>query len=173
MPKQVLVTTGDLKEDYDIIGPVYFQVSNKGIFSSALSDLVEKYSRQIQKVKDKNLISAHKRDWGFLYGEWSTGQNQFEKAFFVAVEELKERARIFGANAIICMRQDIDLDTNAFQFFYLQIYGTAVKLKREIEEIDEDSIDEKVENGFEICPNCGHKSSIKFNICENCCSSKH
>lgn len=28
----VIVTTGDLKEDYEIIGPVYFQVSNKGLF---------------------------------------------------------------------------------------------------------------------------------------------
>ena len=32
-------------------------------------------------------------------------------------------------NAIISMRQDIDLDTNSFQFFYLQMYGTAVKFK--------------------------------------------
>ena len=26
------------------------------------------------------------------------------------------------------MRQDIDLDTNGFQYFYLQMYGTAVKI---------------------------------------------
>ena len=48
----VIVTTGDLKEDYEIIGPVYFQVSNKGLFSSTLSDLVNKYSAEIEeKVK--------------------------------------------------------------------------------------------------------------------------
>ena len=40
MERAVIVTTGDLKADYGIIGPVYFQVSNKGVFSSALSKLV-------------------------------------------------------------------------------------------------------------------------------------
>lgn len=29
----IIVTTGDLKESYDVIGPVYFQVSNKGFFA--------------------------------------------------------------------------------------------------------------------------------------------
>ena len=62
-----------------------------------------------------------------LYGEFSVGQSDFEKAFFVAVQELKKRAGLLGADAIIAMRQDIDLDTTAFQFFYLQMYGTAVK----------------------------------------------
>lgn len=64
-----------------------------------------------------------------MYGEWSVGQSDFEKAFFVAVEELKVRATMVGADAVIGMRQDIDLDTNGFQFFYLQMYGTAVKFK--------------------------------------------
>ena len=37
---------------------------------------------------------------------------------------------MLGADAIIGMRQDIDLDTNQFQAFYLQMYGTAVKFKQ-------------------------------------------
>lgn len=127
--KNIIVTTGDLKQDYEIIGPVYFQVSNKGIFSSALGKLVKKYNEEILKMKKKGTISGEKVDWGFLYGEWSVGQSDFEKAFFVAVEELKVRATMLGADAIIGMRQDIDLDTNGFQFFYLQMYGTAVKFK--------------------------------------------
>ncbi|MGH2396288.1 MAG: hypothetical protein ACRDF5_04130 [bacterium] len=43
MTPDISVTTGDLKQDYQILGPVYFQVSNKGIFSSALSKLVKQY----------------------------------------------------------------------------------------------------------------------------------
>ncbi len=31
MSENILVTTGDIKQDYEILGPVYFQVSNKGI----------------------------------------------------------------------------------------------------------------------------------------------
>lgn len=80
-------------------------------------------------MKTQGQIGDKRTDWGFLYGEFSVGQGDFEKAFFVAVQELKKRAIIVGADAIICMRQDIDLDTNAFQYFYLQMYGTAVKFK--------------------------------------------
>lgn len=37
----IIVTTGDLHKDYQVLGPVYFQVSNKGLFSSALGKLKE------------------------------------------------------------------------------------------------------------------------------------
>ena len=125
--KNVIVTTGDIKQNYEIIGPVYFQVSNKGIFSNALSDLIAKYSSEIQEMKNDGMMSEARADWGFLYGEWSVGQSQFESAFYVATQELKKRAAMLGGDAVICMRQDIDLDTNAFSYFYLQMYGTAVK----------------------------------------------
>jgi uncharacterized protein YbjQ (UPF0145 family) len=125
----MIVTTQDLKDKYDVIGPVYFQVSNKGIISSALSKLIKKYADKLAEVKKSGQMSKEKADWGFLYGEFSAGQNDFDKAFFVAVEEIKERAKLLGADAIIGLRQDIDLDTSGFQFFYLQMYGTAVKMK--------------------------------------------
>lgn len=127
--ESILVTTCDLNCDYTIIGPVYFQVSNKGIFSSSLNKLINKYHNRIEQMKKNKTMSKDKFDWGFLIGEWSVGQNEFEQAFFVAVEELKLRASLIGADAIIGMRQDIDIDTNGFQFFYLQMYGTAVKYK--------------------------------------------
>lgn len=123
----VIITTGDLKEDYEIIGPVYFQVSNKGLFSSTLSDLVNKYSAEIEDMKNHALMSERRSDWGFLWGEYSVGQNDFEKAFFVATQELKKRAVMLGGDAVVSMRQDIDLDTSGFQYFYLQMYGTVVK----------------------------------------------
>lgn len=123
----VIVTTGDLKENYEIIGPVFFQVSNKGIFSSTLSELVNKYSAEIEEMKNHALMSERRSDWGFLWGEYSVGQNDFEKAFFVATQELKKRAVMLGGDAVVSMRQDIDLDTSGFQYFYLQMYGTVVK----------------------------------------------
>ena len=126
---KVIVTTGDLHQDYEVLGPVYFQVSNKGLFGSALSNLKKKYTADIQAMKEKGTMSQDREDWGFLYGEWSVGQNDFESAFFIGTEELKKRAEMVGADAVICMRQDIDIDTNGFSYFYLQMYGTAVKLK--------------------------------------------
>lgn len=126
----IIVTTGDLTQEYEVIGPVYFQVSNKGLFGSTLSKLVDKYRKEIESLKKSGHMSDGQSDWGFLYGEWSVGQSDFEKAFFVATEELKKRADLLGANAIIAMRQDIDLDTNGFSYFYFQMYGTAVRIKR-------------------------------------------
>ena len=128
--EKMIVTTCDLKENYEIIGPVYFQLSNKGLFGSTFSNLVKEYSAKINYMKREGKLSKEKADWGFLYGEWSVGQNDFEKAFYIAVEELKKKAALLDADAIIGMRQDIDLDTNGFSYFYLQMYGTAVKYKR-------------------------------------------
>ncbi|MGN0995510.1 MAG: hypothetical protein ACI4PG_01230 [Candidatus Ventricola sp.] len=100
---KVIVTTGDLHQDYEILGPVYFQVSNKGLFGSALSNLKKKYIGEIQAIKNRGAMSQDKTDWGFLYGEWSVGQSDFEAAFFIATEELKKRAEMVGADAVICM----------------------------------------------------------------------
>lgn len=131
--KQIIVTTGDLHQAYDIIGPVYFQVSNKGFFSSTLDKLTKKYAAEIDAMKESGTMSQARADWSFLYGEWSVGQNQFESAFYIATQELKKRAALVGGDAIIGMRQDIDLDSNGFSFFYLQMYGTAVKIKEKQE----------------------------------------
>ncbi len=128
--ESIIVTTLDIKEDYEIIGPVYYQISNKGIFSNELNKKVKEYQKLLMELKEKNLSSKQKMDWSFLYGEYSLGmQNNFDNAFFIAVEELKNRAKLMGGNAVIGMRQDIDLDTNNIQYFYLQIYGTAIKIK--------------------------------------------
>jgi len=129
MSNRIIVTTGDLKNDYEVLGPVYFSVSNKGLFGSQLGTLIKKYKGEIENLKKEALLSKEKSDWGALWGEFSAGQNDFDKAFFIAVQELKTRASILNADAIIAMRQDIDLDTSGFQYFYLQMYGTAVKYK--------------------------------------------
>jgi len=129
MSNKIIVTTGDFKNDYDVIGPVYFSVSNKGLFGSQLGTLIKKYKGDIEALKKESLITPERADWGVLWGEFSAGQNDFDKAFYIAVQELKSRASILNADAIVSMRQDIDLDTNGFQYFYLQMYGTAVKFK--------------------------------------------
>lgn len=127
MSNKIIVTTGDLKNDYEVIGPVYFSVSNKGLFGSQLGTLIKKYKGEIETLKKESLLTTERADWGAIWGEFSAGQNDYDKAFFIAVQELKSRASILQADAIVSMRQDIDLDTNGFQYFYLQMYGTAVR----------------------------------------------
>ena len=129
MSNKIIVTTGDLKNEYEILGPVYFSVTNKGLFGSQLGTLIKKYKGEIENLKKDSLLSQERADWGAWWGEFSAGQNEFDKALFIAVQELKARASILQADAIVSMRQDIDLDTNGFQHFYLQMYGTAVTFK--------------------------------------------
>ncbi len=127
---EIIVTTTDLSYPYDVICPVYFQVSNKGLFSSALGRLQKQYKDEIDDLRKKGVMNRNQLDLGVLwYGEWSAGQTQFESAFFVATRELQKRAALVNAHAVVGMRQDIDLDSNGFQFFYLQMYGTAVRFR--------------------------------------------
>ena len=79
MSNKIIVTTGDLKNDYDVIGPVYFSVSNKGLFGSQLSSLIKKYKSEINKLKEESLLNPERADWGVLWGEFSAGQNDFDK----------------------------------------------------------------------------------------------
>lgn len=123
---QFLVTTCDIAAPYTIVGPVYFSLSNKGIFSSQLSKLKEKYKSELAELRNRKQLGKASLYWGFLYGEMSVGQSDFDRAFFISVQEIKKRAKSLGATAVIGLRQDIDLDTNYFQFFYMQMYGTAV-----------------------------------------------
>ncbi len=127
----IIVTTGDISRPYEVLGPVYFQVSNKGLFGSALDSYVKKYKTQIEKIKNQGGVPAGVNNWGFVYGDWSVKQSNFEKAFYIATQELKARAALLNADAVICMRQDIDVDTNEFSYFYLQMYGTAIRYVNE------------------------------------------
>ncbi len=134
MEDKIIVSTGDINQDYEIIGPVYFQINNRpeGFSESLFFDYKETYVEQINQLKNSRVpgqISTSPSDWKIIFGDYCLGESNFEIAFFIAVEELKKRAAMVGADGIIFMRQDIDLDREAYQFFYLQMYGTAVKLK--------------------------------------------
>lgn len=126
----IIVTTADLQQPYDIIGPVFFQLSNKGFFTSTYSQAVKRNEQMLTTLKQLGQMSDKKSDWGALWGEFGAGQNNFDTAFFVAVQELKKRTFLLGGDAVVGMRQDFDLDTTSIQYFYLQMYGTAVKLKQ-------------------------------------------
>ena len=130
LAKGIIVTTGDLHQEYEIIRPIFFQVSNKGFFSSKFSKLAEKYAEDIKELEQNSKSFIGEVGMRLFLGEFSVGEDNFEKAFFMATEELKRKAIAIGADAIIHVRQDIDLDTNSFAYFYLQMYGTAVKLKK-------------------------------------------
>lgn len=117
-PSEIVVTTGDLKDDYRILGPVFFAVSNRG---SQLQQLSAKHGvTSPARLQESGLLM------GLLLDEWPVGQQQFPVAFAIAVEEIRRQALRVGGDAVVWLRMDIDLDTTGFQYFYMQVYGTAV-----------------------------------------------
>lgn len=64
--KNIIVSTGDINKKYEIIGPVYFQVSNKGILTNTFSELSYKYREEILNRKAQGDIPRGKMDWGFF-----------------------------------------------------------------------------------------------------------
>ena len=91
--------------------------------------MAEKYSEELKQLEQNSKSIMDELATGLLFYEWSANKDDFEKAFFMATEELKRKAFMLGGDAVIHMKQDIDLDTNGFQYFYLQMCGTTVKSK--------------------------------------------
>lgn len=201
------VTTCDLHSKYKIIGPVYYQINDS--LRSNLKDKVEEYQKMLGNMKTDGLLAENSfskfENASALLGILeilSTGGlsestkdlfgqncNLFDICFFIAIEELKKRAYKMGANAIIGMKQDLDLDTNGFQHFYLQAYGTAVKIDTSNDELtiedlnhkikivstcskeyckDVDSVEIDASQSLIKCPICGLEQKSDRYKCWNC-----
>lgn len=106
---------------------------NKGLFGGSTYDvLAAEYREEISNRKADGFFSLETSASQQLLESFlelrAVGHNNFDAAYYIAVEELKRRAFLVGADAIVGLRADFDLDTNGYQYFYLQVYGTAVKL---------------------------------------------
>lgn len=146
--QKISVTTTDIKRDYVIIGPVFYQINDAGS-GKMIFQKQKEYRNVINSLKDQNQLVNQKASISEALGTMSSffelintgdisastkdllgnGHTQFDEAFFISVEELKKRAYYMGADAVIGMKEELNLDTNGFQHFYMQMYGTAVKFK--------------------------------------------
>lgn len=118
----VIVTSGDIRSEYQIIRPISFRISNKGLLSSQFNSYRQYYFEEISSLKKQGIVTDD-----VLYADWILHRGEFEAAFYIATEELKKHAEMLGANAIIYLRQNTDLEpeTNAF---FITLCGTAVKV---------------------------------------------
>ena len=134
------VTTEDIKCNYRVVSPIIYNVTNKGVFSSAYDALSMKYDNDPHNILivKPDRESPFGSDLGVLFlslmdtsgqFEGSVGQRHFDRAFYIGLAEMKLRAAEMGANAIVGLRMDFDLDTTNFGAFYLQMYGTAVLIE--------------------------------------------
>jgi uncharacterized protein YbjQ (UPF0145 family) len=127
--RQFIVTTGDLREPYEIIGPVFYQISSRTTTAIELAALVKRHVAAHELQRARSLMSQPKIDWAHAMGESIATQSALDQASFVAVQELKQRAATLGGDAIIGLRQDFALDSMSSQLFFLQMFGTAVKIR--------------------------------------------
>lgn len=125
----IIVTTTDLNQTrYTVISPVYFQLSNVGVFSTSLSRLKKQYGDEIASMRKSGQLTDRGTDLRtFVYGEWLFDKTDFEVSFYIALREIQKRAKLLDADAVVGMRQDIDMLSGGAQYFCVQMYGTAVR----------------------------------------------
>jgi Putative heavy-metal-binding len=133
MKTNIQVTTGDLKQNYTIILPIFVQISNKGILKNEFEKLEIKYQILLKDLQEKGVLTPEHKGKKDSLREL-TGENKsdivglrMEKAFYIAIEELKKKAEKLDADAVVSMRYETDLVSGNHADFYLQMYGTAVK----------------------------------------------
>ncbi len=56
--RDIIVSTGDVRDSYDILGPVYFQVSNEGVLGSQFSKLEKQYNKCAQDIASNVLVRS-------------------------------------------------------------------------------------------------------------------
>ena len=129
---EIIITTGELKQAYTILQPIFVQISNKGVLKNQYELLEQKYHKFLEKLQDIGLVAQEyqPKKKGSLVGNDDKPDSvghRMEKAFYIAIEELKKRAEYLKGDAVIAMRYETDLLTNPSGEFYLQMYGTVVK----------------------------------------------
>lgn len=132
----IIVTTGDIKEAYKILQPIFVQISNKGVLKNHFDQLELKHQALLKTLREKTLLPmdsvAKKRgSLGVHDIQADATGARMEKAFYIALEELKQHAKSLGGNAVVAMRYETDLLANPNGEFYLQMYGTAVQIEEQ------------------------------------------
>ena len=126
MASKMVITTGDLKNGYEIIGPVFYSINSNGIFKNPLGQLVEKYVAERDSRKEAFNITKQP-EWEALLSAALDGKNNLDKAYYISVMELKAKAISLGADAIIGLQYTIEHPTPSFDHLQMSITGTAVK----------------------------------------------
>ena len=119
-PAQVVVSTTLLSEPFTTLGPVYTLTTNmKGTLDAA----AKKLGVDVQAISNTEVLSAA------IFGDSVANFQAFPVAFAVCVEQLKRQAASIGADAVIGVQMNFDLDRSALGLsaFTMQLFGTAVR----------------------------------------------
>ena len=117
--KEIIITTMDWNQrPYEVIGTVYFQVRNSG---KPHRELMKFYKSKLDDMREAEKMPHTPK------GLFNWTGSELEECFFIGQEELKNRARILGADAIIGFKEDTDFPWESQSLFFMQMYGTAVR----------------------------------------------
>jgi uncharacterized protein YbjQ (UPF0145 family) len=119
-PAQVVVSTTLLSESFITLGPVYTLTTNmKGTLDAA----AKKLGVDVQAISNTEVLSVA------IFGDSVANFQAFPVAFAVCVEQLKRQAASIGADAVIGIQMNFDLDRSALGLsaFTMQLFGTAVR----------------------------------------------
>ena len=117
--KDIIITTMDWNQrPYEVVGTVYFQVRNSG---KPHKELLKKYKSELEEMRKTEKLPETPK--GFF--NW-TG-SELEECFFIGQEELKKRANILQADAIIGFTESTDIYNDSGNWFFMQMYGTAIR----------------------------------------------
>ncbi|MGM0608701.1 MAG: heavy metal-binding domain-containing protein [Candidatus Muiribacteriota bacterium] len=125
---KIYVSTEDLERDYSILGVIFFNTANVGKLATEFEACYNRLSFEVNRIKEYN-ANSKKKNLNFQY-EQVEFINDVDKASVIGLHELKKKAYIMEADAIIGIRQDFNfLPQRGMNYFSYHIYGTAVKLK--------------------------------------------
>ena len=137
--KNVAITTADLKEPYKVVGPIMNYLSNMGVYADDYAQIKARYAKPpydqllitIAEFTEKN-EDACKTAQRLFYGainrneEIQEFQSELDTAAGICLAQLKLRAAAIGANAVVGVRIETEIDTSAPNLFFIKVYGTAV-----------------------------------------------
>jgi uncharacterized protein YbjQ (UPF0145 family) len=119
-PSQIVVSTIQLSEPFRTIGPVYAMTTNKhGILDQAARELGIDFTA----LTSDEFFSA------LVLGDSTANVHALPVAWTVCLEYLRRQASRLGADAIIGLQMNYDVDRSGggFTVFTMQLYGTAVR----------------------------------------------
>lgn len=121
-PSEIIVTTGDLRQEYRVIEPVYAYVTDQdGMLTKVAKEL------GVSEPTDAGLARAFSDI--LLFGAANVTHARFPTAFRVCVALLRRACIKLDGDAVIWLRQDVDISSalTGNKNLFMQVYGTAVR----------------------------------------------
>jgi len=125
---KIKVSTTDIRKNYEVIGPVHFNIINNSVLANPMSNLFSSYEKSRPEIADASVKASTLNGWSSIYGRMCHDLSDYDKAFYVCVQELKKRAFLLGANAVIGMSYKMEFYADSSSYSYMQMCGTAIRI---------------------------------------------